>query len=222
MNAVLAEQNVFMEKIMRENGPMISSAIYKISRGEPYGDDILSEVYFAIFLTLRKLGVGWTPPKSFIFAVIRNKVNDFLRQKYKDKDGMEEVKKHLNDQASQKEEVVAKINCLTHSEFQVFRLLGLGMTNTELAQSLHVSPETIKSHIKKIHAKCGVRDRGKLTLMAYQACFRAFSGAPFQTLDNFYAESDCCDQPSERRMNHGKIPPGGATLNMSSCLSRLH
>ena len=164
---------------------------------------------FAIFLTLRKLGGGWTPPKSFIFAIIRNKVNDFLRQKYRDKNGIEEIKKYLNDQASQKEEVVAKINCLTHCEFQVFRLLGLGMTNTELAQSLHVSPETIKSHIKKIHAKCGVRDRGKLTLMAYQACFRAFSGAPFQISDNLSTESDCCDPSSEPKMTHGKIPPEG-------------
>jgi RNA polymerase sigma factor (sigma-70 family) len=209
MNAVLAEQNFFMEKIMREHGPMIKSAVHKISRGEPYGDDILSEVYFAVFLTQRKLGAGWTPPKSFIFTVIRNKFNDFLRQKYKDKNGIEEIKKHLNDQASQKEEVVAKINCLTHCEFQVFRLLGLGMTNTEMAQSLHVSVETIKSHIKKIYAKCGIRDRGKLTLIAHQACFRSFSGAPSQTLDNLPPESDGTVQSSERRMIHGKILPLG-------------
>jgi len=215
MNAVLAEQNFFMEKIMREHGPMIKSAIHKISRGEPYGDDILSEVYFAVFLTLQKSGADWTPTKSFIFTIIRNKVNDFLRQKYKDKNGLEVMKQHLNDQTSQKEEVMAKVNCLTHCEYQVFRLLGLGMTNTEMAQSLNVCSETIKSHIKKIYSKCGVRDRGKLTLIAYQACFRSFSGAPAQTLDNLLPESDGSLESSRQRMNHREP----ALSVIPSCLS---
>jgi RNA polymerase sigma factor (sigma-70 family) len=172
MNSLLAEQNFLMEKIMRDYGGLIKGAVYKASCGHPYSDDIVSEVYFAILLTLRKFGTGWTPPRSFIFTVVRNKVNDFLRQKYREKNGIEEMKKRLEEQASQKEEVVLRIHCLTRCEFRVFRLLGLGMTNGEIAQSLHVSQNTIRSHIKKIHAKCGVRDRAKLTLIAHQVCFR--------------------------------------------------
>jgi RNA polymerase sigma factor (sigma-70 family) len=171
MNAQSALESSFMEKIMREYGPLIRSAVYKALGGRPCGEDILSEVYFAIFLTLRKLGAEWNPPKSFIFAIIKNKINDFLRQKYKDQNGLEELRRHVSEQAWQKEEVMSKISCLTHCEFRVFRLLGLGMTNREMAESLNVSAETIKSHIKRVYAKCGLRDRGKITLIAHQACF---------------------------------------------------
>jgi RNA polymerase sigma factor (sigma-70 family) len=172
MNDILAEQNSLMEKIMKDYGSLIKGAVYKAMCGQPCDDDIVSEVYFAVLLTLRKFGTGWNPPRSFIFTVVRNKVNDFLRQKYREKNGIEEIKKHLEEQASQKEEVVSRIHCLTYCEFRVFRLLGMGMNNSEIAQSLHVSLYTIRSHVKKIHAKCGVKDRAKLTLIAHQVCFR--------------------------------------------------
>jgi RNA polymerase sigma factor (sigma-70 family) len=171
MKGLLEEQNSLMEKIMRDYGSLIRGAVYKATNGQPCGDDIVSEVYFAVLLTLRKFSTGWTPPRSFIFTVVRNKVNDFLRQKYREKNRIEEIKKHLREQASQKEEVVARIHCLTFSEFRVFRMLGMGMTNSEIAQSLHVSLCTVRSHMKKIHAKCEVRDRAKLTLIAHQVCF---------------------------------------------------
>jgi len=172
MTDFLAEQNSLMEKIMRDYGGLIRGAVYKATYGQPGGDDIISEVHFAVLMTLRKLGTGWTPPKSFIYAVVRNKVNDFLRQKYRDKKRVEEIQEHLQAQVSQKEEVVSRIHCLTASEFRVLRLLGLGMTNSEMAESLYISIHTIRSHMKKIHAKCGVRDRAKLALIAHLACYR--------------------------------------------------
>src|SRR4030066_1019560 len=128
MSSSLAEQNSLMEKIMRDYGSLIKGAVHKATRGDLWGDDIVSEVYFAVLLTLRKFGTGWTPPRSFIFTVVRNKVNDFLRQKYREKNGIEEISKHLEEQASQKEEVVSRIHCLPFSEFRVFRLVGLGTT----------------------------------------------------------------------------------------------
>jgi len=171
MTDFLAEQNILMEKIMRDYGGLIRGAVGRATRGQPGGDDIVSEVYFAVLLTVRKFGTGWTPPRSFIFTVVRNKVNDFLRQKYREKERIEEIRRQLEVQSSQKEEAVSKIHCLTASEFRVFRMLGLGMTNSEMAESLHISLYTIRSHMKKIHAKCGVKDRAKLTLIAHLVCY---------------------------------------------------
>ena len=187
MNDVLAEHDFAMEEIVRNYGGLIKGAIYKSMGGDPCSDDILSEVYFAIFLNLRKFGAGWAPPRSFFYAVIRNKVNDFLRRKYREKNRMDEIQKHAADQALQREEVVSKIHSLSHCEFQVFRLLGQGMTNEELAVSLHVSLATIRSHLKKIYAKCGLRDRGKLTLVAHHACFRDFPDAVCRPADQISA-----------------------------------
>jgi RNA polymerase sigma factor (sigma-70 family) len=178
MKDILAEHDSLMEKIMRDYGGMIKAAVHKTTHGQPAGDDIISEVYFAVLLTVRKFGTGWTPPRSFIYTVVRNKVNDFLRQKYRDKRRIEELKKHLQEQSVQKEDVISKIHCLTAGEFRVFRLLGLGMTNGEIAQSVHVSLFTVRSHVKKIHAKCEIRDRAKLTLIAHQVCFRAAAEDP--------------------------------------------
>ena len=174
MNDVLTRQNSLMEKILKEYGAMIKGAVYKASAGMPCAEDIISEVNFAVLLTLRKLGDGWTPPRSFIFSIIRNKVNDFLRQKYKDRGGIEEIKKLQAEQASQIEEVSTQMLTLTHCEFKVFRLLGLGLTNQEIAENLHISLHTVRSHVKKVHAKSGIKDRGKLTLSAHHACFREF------------------------------------------------
>ncbi len=172
MTDFLTEQNSLMEKIMRDYGGLIRGAVYKATQGHPGSDDIVSEVNFAVLLTLRKFGTEWTPPRSFIFTVVRNKVNDFLRQKYREKDRIEEIQKHLEARTAQKEDVVSRVHCLTASEFRVFRLLGLGLTNNEIADSLHISLYTIRSHMKKIHAKCAVKDRAKLTLMAHLACYQ--------------------------------------------------
>ena len=172
MNPVLMKQNSQMEKILREHGAMIRGAVYKAVGGQPCAEDIMSEVHFAVFMTLRKLGDGWKPPRSFIFAIVRNKVADFLRQKYRDKNGLEEIKKRQVQQTSQREEIMAHVHTLTHCEFKVFRLLGLGLTNAEIAESLFISPLTVRSHMKKIHAKCGIKERTKLALTAYQACYR--------------------------------------------------
>jgi RNA polymerase sigma factor (sigma-70 family) len=221
MNAVIMQENSLMEKIIGEYGAMIRSAVRQASGGLPCADDIVAEVYFAILLTLRKLGDGWTPPRSFIFAVIRNKVNDFLRQKYRDREGIEELKKRTSEQSAERQAVVSRVHCLTHCEFQVFRLLGLGLTNQEIAEDLHVSLHTVRSHVKKVHAKCGVRDRAKLALIAHQACHLGLSaeteedteypaadvseflrrgshfGPPLETRESAaYREDEMCVRPS--------------------------
>jgi RNA polymerase sigma factor (sigma-70 family) len=177
MTDVLANQNSLMEKILREHGAMIRGAVYKALGGQPCTDDIMSEVHFAVFMTMRKLGGDWNPPKSFIYAVIRNKVNDFLRQKYRDKNGLEEIKKRQAAQASQREAAMTRVHTLSHSEFKVFRLLGLGLTNQEIAESLHISPLTVRSHMKKIHSKCVIKERTRLALTAYQACHQELAAS---------------------------------------------
>jgi len=176
MTDVLMNQNSLMERILREHGAMIRGAVRKALGGSPATDDIMSEVHFAVFLTMRKLGADWNPPRSFIYAVIRNKVNDFLRQKYRDRNGLEEIKKRQAAQASEREETMARVHTLSHCEFKVFRLLGLGLTNQEIGESLHISTLTVRSHMKRIHAKCAIKERTRLALTAYQACHMELAG----------------------------------------------
>jgi DNA-binding NarL/FixJ family response regulator len=57
---------------------------------------------------------------------------------------------------------------LTTREAEVLALLASGLSNTEIAQRLFVSNATVKTHINRIFAKTGVRDRAQAVRYAYQ------------------------------------------------------
>ncbi|GII92445.1 response regulator [Sinosporangium siamense] len=60
---------------------------------------------------------------------------------------------------------------LTEREADVLRALAGGMSNTEIARSMHVSLETVKTHIKNVLGKLGVRDRTQAVVWAYRTGF---------------------------------------------------
>jgi DNA-binding NarL/FixJ family response regulator len=57
---------------------------------------------------------------------------------------------------------------LTDREHEVMALVAAGLSNAEIAASLHVSPLTAKTHISSILGKLGVRDRVQLIVLAYE------------------------------------------------------
>jgi DNA-binding NarL/FixJ family response regulator len=58
---------------------------------------------------------------------------------------------------------------LTEREREVLTLIAGGLSNTELADTLHVSLPTVKTHVSRILAKLAARDRTQLVIIAYQA-----------------------------------------------------
>jgi DNA-binding NarL/FixJ family response regulator len=48
---------------------------------------------------------------------------------------------------------------LTHREVEILGLIARGLTNTEIAERLFLSNHTVKTHINRIFAKTGSRDR---------------------------------------------------------------
>jgi DNA-binding NarL/FixJ family response regulator len=58
---------------------------------------------------------------------------------------------------------------LTTREREVLGLVATGLTNTEIAQHLHLSPLTAKTHVSRILMKLGARDRVQLVVIAYQS-----------------------------------------------------
>ena len=60
---------------------------------------------------------------------------------------------------------------LSEREQEVLRLLARGMSNTEIAQQLFLSLQTVKSHVAAILMKLGVRDRTQAVIAAYETGF---------------------------------------------------
>jgi DNA-binding NarL/FixJ family response regulator len=62
----------------------------------------------------------------------------------------------------------AGLDALTEREREVLTLIARGLSNTELAEHLHLSPATVKTHIGHLLAKLHARDRAQLVIAAYE------------------------------------------------------
>ena len=59
-------------------------------------------------------------------------------------------------------------DAITDREREVLTLVGRGLTNQEIAERLHISPATTRTHIGHLLAKLTARDRAQLVITAYE------------------------------------------------------
>jgi DNA-binding NarL/FixJ family response regulator len=58
---------------------------------------------------------------------------------------------------------------LTSRELEILALIAAGLTNSEIAARLFISPLTCKSHVSRILTKLDARDRTQLVVIAYES-----------------------------------------------------
>ncbi|MFE9489788.1 response regulator [Streptomyces sp. NPDC006641] len=61
----------------------------------------------------------------------------------------------------------ARIASLTEREREILTVVGQGWSNTEIATRLHLAESTVKTHVTRILAKTGSRDRVQAVILAY-------------------------------------------------------
>lgn len=61
-----------------------------------------------------------------------------------------------------------RLSVLTARERDVPTLVGRGRSSREIGQELHLSPETARTHVGRVLAELGARDRVGLVVIAHE------------------------------------------------------
>lgn len=72
----------------------------------------------------------------------------------------------LHEEARQREK---NLNTLTEREHEVLRLMGRGLNNREICETLYIGEPTVKTHVSNVMQKMGFRDRVEAALFASRA-----------------------------------------------------
>jgi len=133
-------------------------------------EDVIQDIklsYFVAFPSFR----GESELETFAYEIAKNRVADYWRSQYRWEKAIKEMGEELPKGAVKLEddaEKNQKLKRLSKAEKAVFRLLGRGMTNEEMAASLFRSKSTVRTHLKSIYKKFGSRNRARLAVLSFK------------------------------------------------------
>lgn len=117
-------------------------------------DKRLGEALLALLAVFRKYDQTAKPSSGAIQAIVKKELGQLAAAAGQDRGWINEVHERMT--------------ALTAAELKAFRLVGTGMTNKEIAGALFIQPDTLRTHIKRIHDKLDIKGRARLALAAFQ------------------------------------------------------
>jgi DNA-binding NarL/FixJ family response regulator len=119
-----------------------------------------------VFSALRAGASGFllkdTTPEELLAAIRTIAAGDALLSPKVTRNLIEEFTRHPQHRLK------PVLDLITNREQEVLTEIGRGHTNTEIAERLHMSPATAKTHVSRLLAKLNARDRAQLVILAYE------------------------------------------------------
>jgi len=105
-----------------------------------------------------------TPPERILAAVHTIMAGDVLITPHITQRLIENSSRHHRVSVVEQ----PQLESLTARELEVLRLVGLGLTNTQIAGRLVLSEATVKTHVKHVMGKLGLNSRAQAVVVAYE------------------------------------------------------
>ena len=78
------------------------------------------------------------------------------------------IERFIGDASADDRPTISVLDVLTAREREVLSLIARGLSNTEIAAQLFLSEGTVKTHVGRVLAKLGLRDRIQAVILAYE------------------------------------------------------
>lgn len=108
------------------------------------------------------------PPEELLAAVRTVHAGDAVIAPSTTRRLLEHVAPLLAAEGAEDGGAASALDALTEREREVLVLMARGRSNTEIAGDLHVAEATVKTHVGRVLAKLGARDRVQAVVTAYE------------------------------------------------------
>ena len=164
MELAISEEIKRYEAVEKDYSNFIYSLIAPKISNKSTVEDVIQEVKIALYLWVKK--EQQTPSRALVAKITHNKIVDHYRQKKSEETRVAELIKNKGQLVSASPLPTSLKETLTGRQYQILKLLSIGASNKEIAQTLYISQNTLRTHLRKLYKHFGTSNRFKISLLA--------------------------------------------------------